>query len=213
MSETVRDYCLDSAIVSTCCRPYQKNDQAWVEQKNGAVVRRIVGYRRFAGLEAAAIFARLYRSGAAVRKLLPAFVQAGGEVKGRLKVRKSYHPPATPYQRLIADARPTKETKRQVKEQQYETLDPVRLLSDIRAGRQRRLVEIADAQEVAFAIEQPTLEQFLSSLQTAWQNGEVGLWIGGKRQRKGESVTPQIRLRSQPSTSELGLKLSHGERR
>ncbi|HEY1575464.1 MAG TPA: hypothetical protein VGF82_00125, partial [Terracidiphilus sp.] len=31
----------------------------------------------------------------------------------------------------------------------------------------------ADAPEVAFAIEQPTLEQFLSSLRTAWQEGEV----------------------------------------
>ena len=42
----------------------------------------------------------------------------------------------------------------------------------VRAG-QRRLVEIADAPEVAFAIEQPTLEQFLSGLRTAWQDGEV----------------------------------------
>src|SRR5207302_2069456 len=37
-----------------------KNDQAWVEQKNGSVVRRAVGYRRFEGLEAAAVLARLY---------------------------------------------------------------------------------------------------------------------------------------------------------
>jgi hypothetical protein len=62
MNETVRDYCRDSGIVFTRCRPYQKNDQAWVEQKNGAVVRRMVGYRRFAGLEAAAALARLYGS-------------------------------------------------------------------------------------------------------------------------------------------------------
>ena len=41
-------------------RPYRKNDQAWVEQKNGAVVRRIVGYRRFEGVAAAAALARLY---------------------------------------------------------------------------------------------------------------------------------------------------------
>ena len=46
----------------TRCRPYRKNDQAWVEQKNGAVVRRIVGYRRYVGLEAAAALGRLYRS-------------------------------------------------------------------------------------------------------------------------------------------------------
>ena len=171
MNETVRDYCRDSAIVFTRCRPYQKNDQAWVEQKNGAVVRRIVGYRRFVGLEAAAALARLYRS---VRLFVnffqPSFKLAEKSREGA-KVRKSYHPPATPYQRLIADARATDEIKRQVKAQ-FETLDPVRPLSDIRAG-QRRLVEIADAPEVALTIEQPTLEQFLSSLRTAWKEGEV----------------------------------------
>lgn len=49
-------------IEFTRCRPYRKNDQAFVEQKNGAVVRRIIGYRRFEGLEAAALLAELYRS-------------------------------------------------------------------------------------------------------------------------------------------------------
>ena len=62
MNETVRDYCHEAGIAFTRCRPYRKNDQAWVEQKNGAVVRRIVGYRRYEGLEAAAMLARLYRS-------------------------------------------------------------------------------------------------------------------------------------------------------
>jgi hypothetical protein len=62
LNETVRDYCLAAGIAFTRCRPYRKNDQAWVEQKNGAVVRRAVGYRRFEGLEAATALARLYRS-------------------------------------------------------------------------------------------------------------------------------------------------------
>ena len=39
MNETVRDYCTAAGIAFTRCRPYRKNDQAWVEQKNGAVVR------------------------------------------------------------------------------------------------------------------------------------------------------------------------------
>jgi len=52
------------------------------------------------------------------------------------KVRKSYHPPATPYQRLMADARTTEETKRKIGTQ-YETLDPVRLLNEIRAGQRQ----------------------------------------------------------------------------
>ena len=53
MNETLKEYCEQAGIVFTRCRPYRKKDQAFVEQKNGAVVRRMVGYRRFEGLEAA----------------------------------------------------------------------------------------------------------------------------------------------------------------
>jgi hypothetical protein len=59
MNETVKTYCQEAGLVFTRCRPYRKNDQAWVEQKHGAVVRRTVGYRRYEGLEAAAALARL----------------------------------------------------------------------------------------------------------------------------------------------------------
>ncbi len=62
MNETVKGYCEQTGLVFTRCRPYRKNDQAWVEQKNGAVVRHTVGYRRYEGLEAAAALARLYSS-------------------------------------------------------------------------------------------------------------------------------------------------------
>ncbi len=62
MNETVRDYCQAAGVQFTRCRPYRKNDQAWVEQKNGAVVRHSVGYRRYEGLDAAAALARLYAS-------------------------------------------------------------------------------------------------------------------------------------------------------
>lgn len=171
MNETVWDYCQAGGIALTRCRPYRKNDQAWVEQKNGAVVRRIVGYRRFAGVEAAAALARLYGS---VRLFVnffqPSFKLADKSRDGA-KVRKSCHPPATPYQRLMADARASTEVKLRIKTQ-YDGLDPVRLLSDIRVG-QKRLVDIADATEPAAATEPRTLEQFLSGLRTAWQAGEV----------------------------------------
>jgi hypothetical protein len=62
MNDTVKTYCEESGLVFTRRRPYRKNDQAWVEQKNGAVVRRSVGYRRYEGLDAAAALARLYSS-------------------------------------------------------------------------------------------------------------------------------------------------------
>lgn len=40
-------YCLEEQITFTRSRPYKKNDQAYVEQKNGSVVRNTVGYDRF----------------------------------------------------------------------------------------------------------------------------------------------------------------------
>jgi hypothetical protein len=40
-------------IVLTRSRAYKSNDQAWVEQKNGMLVRRVVGYERLVGLVAA----------------------------------------------------------------------------------------------------------------------------------------------------------------
>lgn len=52
INETVKSWCDASSVEFTRSRPYRKNDQAHIEQKNGAVVRRMVGYRRLEGLAA-----------------------------------------------------------------------------------------------------------------------------------------------------------------
>jgi len=49
MNEVVVPWCRNQKLEVTRARAYQKNDQAFVEQKNGAVVRRLVGYGRFDG--------------------------------------------------------------------------------------------------------------------------------------------------------------------
>ena len=55
------DYCEDRLITFTRARTHRKNDQAHVEEKNGSVVRRLVGYDRFEGRRAWEALARLYR--------------------------------------------------------------------------------------------------------------------------------------------------------
>jgi hypothetical protein len=175
MNETVRDYCETAGIEFTRCRPYRKNDQAWVEQKNGAVVRRTIGYRRFEGLQAAAALARLYAAMRLFANFFQPSFKLAAKARDGAKVRKRYHPPTTPCQRLLADTRTTEEMRRRVEEVRA-TLDPVRLLQEVRAAQQQ-LVEIADrpAPSEAEAVKptSPTLEQFLSGLRTAWQEGEV----------------------------------------
>src|SRR5207245_9482690 len=105
MNETVQEYCRTAGIEFTRCRPYRKNDQAWVEQKNGSVVRRMVGYRRFEGLEAAATLAHLY---ARVRLFVNFFrpsLKLAAKTREGAQMKKRHHPPATPCQRLLADPR------------------------------------------------------------------------------------------------------------
>jgi hypothetical protein len=73
----------------------------------------------------------------------------------------------------LTDARTNEEVRRRVNELRA-TLDPVRLLQQIRAAQQQ-LVDIADrpALEETAKPTSPTLEQFLSGLRTAWREGEV----------------------------------------
>lgn len=58
INEVVLAYCTTTGIDFTPARPHRKNDHAWVEQKNGSVVRRLVGYRRLEGLAASDALAR-----------------------------------------------------------------------------------------------------------------------------------------------------------
>jgi hypothetical protein len=86
----------------TRLRAYKKNDQAFVEQKNGAVVRRLMGYGRFDGVETARVMGRLY----AAARLYVNFFQPSFKLKEKrregAKVIKRYRPPSTLDERALA---------------------------------------------------------------------------------------------------------------
>jgi len=186
INETLRDYCVHSDIEFTRCRPYRKNDQAYVEQKNGSVVRRIVGYHRYEGVEAAATLAELYRS---VRLFVnffqPSFKLLEKQRNGAM-VKKLYSSPATPHQRLLSDARTAVEVRDPLVSMS-EQLDPVTLLRNIRAGQQR-LAEIAH--QGTPSSEAPDIESFLRSLRIAWTEGEVRPTAKAKPKLKRERRRP-----------------------
>jgi len=132
MNELVVPWCRNQKLEVTRSRAYKKNDQAFVEQKNGAVVRRLVGYGRFEGIESARVMVRLY----AAARLYVNFFQPSFKLKEKrregAKVIKRYHDPMTPYQRALAHPKLDKAVKRRLRAQ-YRTLDPVALLAEIRA--------------------------------------------------------------------------------
>ena len=46
IDETLVTYCERQGIEFTRSRAYRKNEQAWIERKNGSVIRRFVGHER-----------------------------------------------------------------------------------------------------------------------------------------------------------------------
>ena len=172
INETVVDYCRDRKIELTRSRAYKKNDQAWIEQKNGSVVRRLVGYGRLEGAAAAEALGTLHE----VARLYVNFFQPSFKLKSKVrngaKVTKKYHIPATPYERLVVSDRVADQCKDQLRKV-FSTLDPVELLNRIREA-QRNLARHEVGSENGKAAEtSQELSRFVESLSTAWRNGEV----------------------------------------
>ena len=104
-SEFINDllyrYCLDEKITFTRSRPYKKNDQAHVEQKNWSVVRHTVGYDRWETEQELVLLENVYDDlRFYINFFQPSFKLIGKECLGN-KTIKRYDPAKTPYQRVL----------------------------------------------------------------------------------------------------------------
>lgn len=94
-------YCLNEHITFTRSRPYQKNDQAHVEQKNWSVVRHLIGYDRLESDEQLALLASIYQDWRLyVNFFQPVLKLSHKERIGNQVIRK-YDTAQTPYQRVM----------------------------------------------------------------------------------------------------------------
>ena len=97
-------YCTQEQITFTRSRPYWKNDQAHVEQKNWSVVRRLIGYGRYESEAALVQLNRVYD----LLRIWTNFWQPSLKLVGKErddatgKSKKKYDPAQTPYRRLLA---------------------------------------------------------------------------------------------------------------
>jgi hypothetical protein len=172
INETLVTFCGDRAIELTRSRAYKKNDQAWIEQKNGSVVRRLVGYGRLEGEGSAAVLDELHQKARLyVNFFLPCF-KLESKTRHGSKVTKKYERPVTPYERLLASTGVT-EVQKEALRATFATLDPVRLLSEIRTIQHRLTqLEISKGNDKIETPEQE-LNKFVAGLSTAWKTGEV----------------------------------------
>lgn len=126
----VLDYCEDRRITFTRARTHRKNDQAHVEEKNGSVVRRLVGYDRFEGQKAWEALAQLYSVlRIYVNYFQPSLKLLEKERRGA-KVSKKYDSAKTPYQRILLSEH-ISQAKKESLTKEYEALDPVSLLAQL----------------------------------------------------------------------------------
>lgn len=173
INETVLAYCGERGIQMTRSRAYKKNDQAWIEQKNGAVVRKLVGYGRLEGTAAATALSRLHE----VARLYVNFFQPSSKLRSKIRqgarVRKWHDVPATPFSRLLASDRVSAEAKKRLQEI-FDALDPVQLLAKIRQAQQRlAALEVGHSESNPGEKKAQDLDAFLHSLRTLWRDGEV----------------------------------------
>jgi len=124
-------YCRSRSIQFTRGRPYKKDDNAHIEQKNWTHVRKIIGWDRYDTPAAVALLNDLYRNELGLMmNLFQPSVKLKAKQRVGSRVRRLYHPPLTPLDRLhrCADADQTR-VARLLKLRQ--TLDPFTLAKRI----------------------------------------------------------------------------------
>src|SRR3989454_2856748 len=130
INEVVITFCEQEHISFTRSRPYLKNDQCFVEQKNGAIVRQVVGYDRLVGEQASRQLTELYR---ALRLYVNCF-QPSMKLQAKLregkKVRYVYDSAKTPLQRLLLSGVLPVEMRQELAEV-ARALDPIRLFEQL----------------------------------------------------------------------------------
>jgi hypothetical protein len=135
LNDLLWNYCRRRRIQMSRSRPYQKNDNAWVEQKNWTHVRKVVGYRRYTTAAQGEVMRELYITLAEFRNFFHPVLKLKEKVRVGGKVRRVYEEAQTPYQRLLALGGFSAKQRRQL-QQRYESLNPAEL--------RRRITELQD---------------------------------------------------------------------
>jgi hypothetical protein len=121
----------ERAVKWTRSRPYKKNDQAHVEQKNFTHVRQLLGYGRYGEIELKALVDDLYENAwLPLRNYFTPVMKLVEKTREGSKVRKKYDTAKTPCGRLLCCPEVTEKTKRELRKTRR-SLDPIDLAREI----------------------------------------------------------------------------------
>lgn len=121
-------YCQKNNLYFTRSRPYMKNDNAYVEQKNNTHIRKLLGFERFDNLGQLKLMNDLYRN---EWRLFSNFFRPVMKIERKEKMNNSlchkiYDTAKTPYQRIMESGQISDEQKTKLREL-YLSLNPVQL--------------------------------------------------------------------------------------
>jgi hypothetical protein len=128
-------YCERERITFTRCRPYKKNDQRHVEQKNYSIVRQIIGYDRYEGEEAYEAFATIYRPLRRYTNYFQPSVRLASKRREGARVTKRYDVAQTPYQRMLATQEVADAVKARLRGE-YLRLNPAAIRREIETAQE-----------------------------------------------------------------------------
>lgn len=98
----VIDWCAETRIELTRSRPNRKNDNMYVEERNGHVIRKAVGYIRLDCIEAADALNAVYDALTPYLMHFVAVRRMTGKERQGSQYRRTYEKtPKTPYQRIL----------------------------------------------------------------------------------------------------------------
>lgn len=129
-------YCKGAGIKMSRSRPYKKNDNAWVEQRNWTHVRKVVGYRRMDSEAELEVLRELYPKVCLYKNYFQPTLKLKEKIREGGKIRRKYEKPRTPYERVMESAQIPERSKKRLK-RQYESMNVAELHRQIEGLRNR----------------------------------------------------------------------------
>lgn len=153
-------YCLDNKIQFTHSRPYKKDDNAHVEQKNFTCIRKIFGWTRYDTPEVKELMNDLYRNELRWFQnfFLPS-VKLVKKIRIGSKIKRIYDQPKTPFQR-VCQCKYADSVKVAKLKKLYESLNPFELSRTI----DRKLDKIYELRTKKYKIQRTFEERFNAEL-------------------------------------------------
>jgi hypothetical protein len=134
-------WCQAHHIAFSRTRPYRKNDNCFVEERNNSLVRRTVGYLRYDRLEELHLLGEIYRRQTLLTNYFYPWMKLISKSRRGARVYRRYDTPRTPCQRLL-ELSEVPESTRQALQDTFLSLNPAALKREL-TELQNRLYELA----------------------------------------------------------------------